>query len=990
MAARPTMPRWWALPLIALLAFASEARAVSTAVVISQIYGGAGGSGGAPYERDYIELFNRGGVAVSLTGWSVQYAAPAGTSWSVTLLPNIVLQAGQHLLVAEALGSSGAPLPTPDVSGVISMSNSSGKVALVNATTALAGSCPLGPSIIDFVGYGTANCSETNVCPSLSVSTAAVRNSNGCVDTDNNASDFTVGTPNPRNTAFLLAPCNPLSGTGAANPSTVSPGGSTLLTVTVQPSSNPASSGISVTGNLSLIGGSAAQVFYDDGSHGDVAAGNNVFSFLATVPAGTGTGGKNLPISIQDAQARSASTSIPLTVTVLALTISQVQGSGATSPVTGQVVSVQGIVTHLSTDGFFVETPDATQDADVNTSEGIFVLDPAHTASVRVGEFVSVSGSVAELPMYADAAAPLRTQIVYASHALQSTGNDLPAAYLIAPTDFDPSGLSFALERLESMRIRCSSLTVFQPTGGTYLPGSNLVLGNNRCFAVQGTPSLLAGPGRESGYDRRWTLPAGAPCCVPVWDANPEAFAVEGLGNLPAGTVVSNVFGVLDFADRRYAMLVENFGSTSGGLGQVAVSDAATDEFTVGSLYLDRFYDSVDDPTNANDIVVEPAAYSARLGKLVAEIRDVMKYPDVLCLQAVENPSTLQDIASALNAGGSDYVKYLIEGNDPFGLDVGILVRASRVSVSSMVQLEKSATYVEPTSGQTLSVFDQPPLLLTGWAVNGAGPNTPISVMALQLAPVTGADTSAAIRNRRRQQAEHVASLLQARQTAAPSENLIAIGIESYQFSDGAVDVFGTIRGTPAPSTQVLAASPDLVNPDLVDAAAAIAPSNRYDSTQDGGRAALSQCLFADNVAALFRRTEYARCNADAPDTARMLAGNATRTGPRDGMVVYLHHTGTTDVEGPGPITLAVESVRREESEADKLAVAFALPLATPASLEAFDVLGRQLGRVDLNGVGAGRHTVTLAIRAHTASGVVLVRLRQEGCSVVKKCSLMR
>jgi hypothetical protein len=472
---------------------------------------------------------------------------------------------------------------------------------------------------------------------------------------------------------------------------------------------------------------------------------------------------------------------------------------------------------------------------------------------------------------------------------------------------------------------------------------------------------------------------------VPAWDADPEAFAVEGLGNLSAGTFVPHVFGVLDFADRRYAVLADAFDSPSGGLGQVAVSDIASDEFTIGSLLLDRFYDSVDDP--GSDIVVTPAAFSARLAKLVPEIRDLMKYPDVLCVQSVENLSALQSVANALNAGGTDYAPYLIEGNDPAGLDVGLLVRASRITVGSVTQLDAGATYVEPTTSQTVNVFDQPPLLLTGSAVNGAGPNTPIAVMALQLLPVTNADTSAATRNRRRQQAERVANLLQARQVANTNENLVAIGIESYEFSDGAVDVFGTIRGAPAASSQVLAASPDLVTPDFVDAGAAIASSNRYDTTQDGVAAALTQCVLADNVASLFRRTEYARCNADAPESARTQAGVATRAGPRDGMVVVLHHGGTVGVEDSPPTALAIESMRRERAGAG-LEITFTLPSKAPASLEAFDVSGRRVGRVDLNGVGVGRHTFALGVRG--VSQVVLVRLRQEGRAVVEKRALLQ
>jgi len=175
---------------------------------ISQVYGG-GGNSGATLTNDFIELFNAGDTAVDITGWSVQYASSTGTSWQVTQLTGIV-QPGKYYLVQEAQGNGGTePLPTPDATGTIAMSGSSGKVALVDSTTALSGSCPSGT--VDFVGYGTANCFEgTGATPGLSNTTAAIRKSNGCMDTDDNASDFEIDSPNPRNSASPENLCGPV------------------------------------------------------------------------------------------------------------------------------------------------------------------------------------------------------------------------------------------------------------------------------------------------------------------------------------------------------------------------------------------------------------------------------------------------------------------------------------------------------------------------------------------------------------------------------------------------------------------------------------------------------------------------------------------------------------------------------------------------------------------------------------------------------------
>jgi hypothetical protein len=287
--------------------------ALSGGVVISQVYGG-GGNSGAPVRNDFIELFNRGTVPVNLSGWSVQYAATGGTSWQVTALSNVTLQPGQYYLVQESAGAGTQPLlPTPDASGSISMAAGAGKVALLNVTTAIPNgtACP-STNVVDLVGYGTGtNCFEGSgpTTPLLTNTTAALRNNSGCTETDSNAADFTAGAPNARNTASpgfsCSGPTNP-SGTAVANPTSVPAGQQTTLTVTVTPGASPSSTGVLVTANLSAIGGSAAQAFTGAG---------NVFSFTATVSAGTSPGGKSLPVTITDLQSRSGSASIALTVT---------------------------------------------------------------------------------------------------------------------------------------------------------------------------------------------------------------------------------------------------------------------------------------------------------------------------------------------------------------------------------------------------------------------------------------------------------------------------------------------------------------------------------------------------------------------------------------------------------------------------------------------------------------------------------------------------
>jgi endonuclease G len=243
----------------------------------------------------------------------------------VTPLPSFTLQPGQYFLIQESQGAGGTEnLPAPDATGTITVSSTAGQVALVSNATPLTGTCPIGSGIIDFVGYGTATtCFEgSGPAPQLNNTTAALRKNNGCFDTNDNTADFTSGGPNPRNSSSAFSDCTGLSGFGSANPSSVPQGTSTTLTVQVAPAQNPASTGITVTADLSSIGGSATQAFSGVG---------NTFTFNATVPADNAPGPKSLPVTIADAQSRSANTSIALTVLAVVpnhVTISQLYGGG--------------------------------------------------------------------------------------------------------------------------------------------------------------------------------------------------------------------------------------------------------------------------------------------------------------------------------------------------------------------------------------------------------------------------------------------------------------------------------------------------------------------------------------------------------------------------------------------------------------------------------------------------------------------------------------
>jgi hypothetical protein len=212
-----------ALVFAALLLAAPAARASSSGVVVSQVYAG-GGNADASFTNDFVELFNAGSSAVSLDGWTVQYASAAGTSWQATALAGSIAPGHHYLVQLSSAAAVGAPLPAPDATGTSNLAVSGGKVAVVAGATELAcgasaGSCSTVPGIEDLVGYGSAADYEgTAAAAALSSSTAAIRAGAGCTDSDSNADDFAADTPTPRNTSSAATSCSGGGGGGGGGP----------------------------------------------------------------------------------------------------------------------------------------------------------------------------------------------------------------------------------------------------------------------------------------------------------------------------------------------------------------------------------------------------------------------------------------------------------------------------------------------------------------------------------------------------------------------------------------------------------------------------------------------------------------------------------------------------------------------------------------------------------------------------------------------------
>jgi endonuclease I len=162
----------------------------TTPIVIYEIYGG-GGNTGAIYTNDYVVLKNNTAVSVDLSTYSLQYGSATGSTYSVLNLTGTLYANSYYLIQLSSSGAVGSALPiTPSASGSLALAATAGKIALVSNQTVILNKDDT--DIVDFVGYGSANESETLPTSAPSNTTSVKR---GSSDTNDNAADFTVVTP---------------------------------------------------------------------------------------------------------------------------------------------------------------------------------------------------------------------------------------------------------------------------------------------------------------------------------------------------------------------------------------------------------------------------------------------------------------------------------------------------------------------------------------------------------------------------------------------------------------------------------------------------------------------------------------------------------------------------------------------------------------------------------------------------------------------------
>lgn len=588
--------------------------------------------------------------------------------------------------------------------------------------------------------------------------------------------------------------------------------------------------------------------------------------------------------------------------------ISTIQGDKQISPFEGKVVTVQGIVTARVKNGFYIQTPDGQDDKNPRTSEGILVFtgkEPSEDATI--GNLVEVTGMVEEFRPKAEPITLPLTEIkaTKATDEIKviSQNNPLPKPIVLTAVDFEANNLQGkieVLERYEAMRIKINSLTVTAPTNGQNDEKTATSTSDGVFFGVlTGTPR----PFRENGIEFFETARLKPAPTVPVFDMNTELLRVDSDAQLGAaaidvttGATVKNIVGVLSYEFRAWTILTDTNSSpvVSGNITATAVSAPKENEFTVASFNVERLFDDTDDPA-IREVIVTRDAFQKRLQKASLVVREYLKTPDVLGLIEVENLATLQKLADKINAdvqaAGKTNFKYeafLAEGNDIGGIDSSFLVNTARVQVLKAEQFAKDEKHKRPSDDKEFPTFDRPPFLLQA-AFKQNGKTLNFTVVVNHLKSLRGVfDEKGDTRVKKKVQAEYLARWTQKFQTDNPKEPLIIVGdLNAFQFSDGLVDVIGTLTGKPAPAAQVLLPTEDLVNPDLTNLAEMIPQTQRYSYVFAGNAQILDHFLVNNAAKKHTARFVYARLNADFPEIYRNDPTRPERLSDHDVPVAY-------------------------------------------------------------------------------------------------------
>ncbi|MEO3866872.1 ExeM/NucH family extracellular endonuclease [Rheinheimera fenheensis] len=383
--------------------------------------------------------------------------------------------------------------------------------------------------------------------------------------------------------------------------------------------------------------------------------------------------------------------------------ISAIQGPGFASPLLGQTVQVEAVVTQTlpGLRGYNIQAVGTEQDNDPATSEGVFVYVNSSNLTVAEGQRVRLLATVAEFNGH--------TQLTNISASLDCGSSELPT-----PTPLTLPVVSLAeLEAAEGMLVRFEQeLTV----NDTFTLGrfGELTLANGRRY----TPTQVVAPGAEAialaeqhALNKILLDDASTqqnPAVVPY-----PAGGLSAANTVRSGDTVVNLTGTLHYGFNEYRIMptqAPNF--VSSNPRTAAPQLAADGNVKVASFNVLNYFNG--DGLGGGFPTSRGADSAAEFERQRAKILSAMVALDasVIGLMEIENDgyadtSAIADLVAGLRqASGIDGWQY-VSAAGPVGTDeiaVGLIYRADLLSpVGALKVLDSSNSAVDE---QGVALFD--------------------------------------------------------------------------------------------------------------------------------------------------------------------------------------------------------------------------------------------------------------------------------------------
>lgn len=374
--------------------------------------------------------------------------------------------------------------------------------------------------------------------------------------------------------------------------------------------------------------------------------------------------------------------------------ISAIQGNGSASPLVGNSLSVEAIVTASfqapnQIGGFFLQEPDNLADNNPATSEGIYV---ASTTPVAVGDKVRVSGAVAETFNL--------TQITPTSVTVCASNQNLPALTGIAL----PLGSATELEAVESMLVSAPQILTVNETYALGRYGQ-VLLADGRL--PQPTNVVAPGAAANAQQAQNNLNKLILDDASNLQNPDPVIFPAPGLSatnTLRSGDTVTGLTGVMTYDFGLYRLLptvTPNFVKTNARTAAPTI--AANANLKVASFNVLNFFNGNGlgggFPTSRGaNTATEFARQKAKIVSALAGLN-----ADVIGLLELENDgfdsySAIAELTAALNtATNSTQWAYINPNLSKIGTDeiaVGIIYRKDRATAIGQTAILDST--VEP------------------------------------------------------------------------------------------------------------------------------------------------------------------------------------------------------------------------------------------------------------------------------------------------------